>query len=514
MTVPAFPRLATAGDQEQAAIEALVAQLTTKSHANSEAEGYYDGSHVETRYGISIPPTMQNADVVAGWGGTVVDVLEERLDWQGWSSDDQDLGLGEVFTANALDVDSGMAHLDSLIFGLSFVTVGSGIEGEPSPLVTAHSPKDMTGAWDRRSRRLSSALSWVKCAGSVEEVTLYLPDETAVFHRRSGSWVAVDRDRHNLGRVPVVVVPNRARASREIGRSEITKAVRYYTDAACRTLLGLEVNREFYNAPQRVGLNIDESMFQDPSGNPVSQWTSIMGRLWNVPPNDDGQPAPDVKQFSPASPAPYIDQVKGYATLLAAEAGIPGAYLGFHTDNPSSADAIRAGEARLVKRAERRQSVFGRAWMEVGKLSLLVRDGAIPDRFDLSVSSRWRDAATPTRAASADEATKLIGAGVLSPDSSITYDRVGLTPAEQRQIESDKRRSRGTASIAGLGALTGVEDAQTLKAKFDAMGVAIRSGVDPKSAATQLGLGDVVFTGATPASLRLPEVDAAGLEDK
>ena len=29
-----------------------------------------------------------------------------------------------------------MAHLDSLIFGLSFVTVGSGFEGEPDPLIT------------------------------------------------------------------------------------------------------------------------------------------------------------------------------------------------------------------------------------------------------------------------------------------------------------------------------------------------------------------------------------------
>jgi hypothetical protein len=45
-----------------------------------------------------------------------------------------------------------------------------------------------------------------------------------------------------------------------LGRSEITKPIRYYTDAAARTLLGLEVNREFYNAPQRIGLNVDEDV--------------------------------------------------------------------------------------------------------------------------------------------------------------------------------------------------------------------------------------------------------------
>jgi hypothetical protein len=235
-----------------------------------------------------------------------------------------------------------------------------------------------------------------------------------------------------------------------MGRSEISRAVRYYTDAAARTLLGLEVNREFYNAPQRIGLNVDESMFQDAAGNPVSAWTSIMGRVWNIPPNDAGEAEPDVKQFPPNSPAPYIDQVRGYAQLLAAEAGIPGAYLGFQTDNPSSADAIRAGEARLVKRAERRQTVFGRAWMEVARLALLIRDGVVPGDFDTAVSTRWRDAATPTRAASADEATKLISAGVLPADSTVTYDRVGLSPAEQRQVASDKRRTAGQAILSRL----------------------------------------------------------------
>jgi hypothetical protein len=71
----------------------------------------------------------------------------------------------------------------------------------------------------------------------------------------------------------------------------------------------------------------------------------------------------------------------------------------------------------------------------------MVRDGDIPADYDTTVSTKWRDAATPTRAASADEATKLIASGVLPPDSTVTYDRVGLSPAEQRQVAADKRRT-------------------------------------------------------------------------
>lgn len=56
--------------------------------------------------------------------------------------------------------------------------------------------------------------------------------------------------------------------------------------------------------------------------------------------------------------------------------------------------------------------------------------------------------------------------------------------------------------------------ASELKDKFDALGVAIRAGVDPQSAARMLGLQGVEFTGAVPVSLRMPQTDATGLEEK
>lgn len=453
MTVaPALLTLSAVGDSERELVDGLLAKLSRANVANLEAEARYTGEWMARQFGISIPPNMRGVHTPAGWCGTVVDVLEERLDWLGWSTAGEDYGLDEVYADNQLDVDSGLLHLDALTFGLGFVSVGRGEAGEPEVLVTPHSPQAMTGVWDRRLRRLSSALAVKSTNGRVSEVTLYEPMQTTTFEDRSGMWVVANRDQHRLGRVPVVLLPNRARASREIGRSEITRAVRYYADAAARTLLGLEVNREFYNAPQRIGLNIKDEDFEDETGNPVSPWTSIQGRVWNVPPNEAGEPEPKVLQFNPASPAPYIDQVRGYAQLLAAEAGIPSAYLGFVTDNPASADAIRAGEARLVKRAERRQSTFGRAWLEVGRLALLVRDAAVPDSFAADVSTRWRDAATPTRAAAADEAMKLTSGEnpILPPDSTVTYDRIGLSPAEQRQVMADKRRASGRGVLQAL----------------------------------------------------------------
>ena len=51
-----------------------------------------------------------------------------------------------------------------------------------------------------------------------------------------------------------------------------------------------------------------------------------------------------------------------------------------------------------------------------------------------------------------------------------------------------------------------------LKKAVDAFGVLVRTGVSNESAAAQVGLEGLQFTGAVPVSLRLPEGDAAGLE--
>lgn len=449
-------------DDEVDLVDRMLQQLSLYEHTNALKAAYYEGEQRVQLLNISVPPALQSLETVVGWPGTTVDVLEERLDWYGWASEGDDFGLDEVYGDNQLDVDASLGHLDALIYGTAFGVVGAGMDDEPSPLVTMHSPRAMTGLYSGRSRRLDAAVSVVYDGGQAVEVTLYRTDETVYLSRspHGGKWVVDERDRHRLGRVPVVQFMNRPRASRLGGRSEISKAVRYYTDAAVRTMLGMEVNREFYSAPQRYALGVDENAFVGTDGTVKTGWETIMGRVWAIGRDENGD-IPEVGQFTPSSGAPYLEQIKGLAQLLAAEAAIPPSYLGFQTDNPASADAIQRSEARLVKRAERRQGVFGRAWMEVARLALLVRDGGVPDGFD-RISPKWRDAATPTRSAAADEATKLVGSGILPPDSQVTYDRIGLSPAEQRQVAADRRRAQGSGVLQTLrDAAARVSDADT-----------------------------------------------------
>lgn len=223
-----------------------------------------------------------------------------------------------------------------------------------------------------------------------------------------------------------------------------------------RAALGMNVNTMFYSIPQLMILGRGPDAFKDRNGDPVSGWKILAGHALAVSNDEDGN-RPDVKQLQVASPAPFIDQLREFRMQVASEAGMPADYLGIQTSNPSSADAIRMGESRLVKRTERRQVAFGRAWMEVARLALLVRDGEVPDGFDTDVSAEWQSAATPTRAATADEVTKLVSVGILAPDSAVVQKRLQLSRSEQRLLEREVKLNRGRSLVDRL---TGAADAE------------------------------------------------------
>ena len=444
---------------ELALVEYLAKKLTAHDEKNTVLENYYEGKNRLKDLRISIPPQLTAVESVVGWAGTAVDVLEERLDLEGYIGADA-LGLDDVFRANELDLESSLGHKDALVYGTGFVVVGKGGPGEPEELITVESPRKMTAVYDLRTRRLSAALLLNRDDnGRPTSGTLYLADQNVYLEYANGTWFDVDRDVHRLGRVLVAAMPNNPRSGDPYGRSEITRPLRSYIDSGMRTMLGAEVAREFYSAPQRYILGADEQMFLDSDGNPINPWTVYQGRVLALPYNEVENVMPQVGQFQANSTTPYFEQVRNLAQLVAAETAIPASYLGFQTDNPASADAIRQMEARLIKRAERRQRQFGRTWVEVAKLALLVRDGSIPAEVS-NLRPVWRDASTPTRAASADEAVKLIQAGVLLPDSEVTYNRIGLSDTDKQVLSQERLLANSQQLITDLAAAASAVPAQ------------------------------------------------------
>ena len=149
MSVAPLLSLHGLSESEKEAIEALSDSLGRYAAANYEANAYYEAKHVLDWSGVTIPQSVaERLAPVTGAPATVVDVLDERLDFLGWDEVDasDSLGLTEVYDRNELESEGPMAHVDSLIYGVSFARVGTGDDGVP--LVTMHSPNATTGIRD------------------------------------------------------------------------------------------------------------------------------------------------------------------------------------------------------------------------------------------------------------------------------------------------------------------------------------------------------------------------------
>lgn len=437
-------------DDEMLILKKLRGQILQHARPNRGKSLYYEAKQIIRHLDIAVPRSLTDIGTAVGWAGTVVDTLDERVDFLGWATPSGDLnGLDYVFDDNDLGVESNFGHVDALITGTSFVTVGNDPEfGAERQHVAIESSATASVIWDYRLRRSVAGLSQViDERGFVKAETLYLEDANLVFERDdNGRLVLISRDQHNVGRCFMTRLPNRCTARQLDGRSEITPAVRYLTDAAVRTMLGMEVNREFYTAPQRFVLNAKPEDFGVTSDmTPEQKYRKglavAMGMVNIVPGREDnteGDPL-SVVEMKPAAPTPYIEQVRAYSMQLSGETGIPAPYLGFVTENPSSADAIRQLDYRLVKRSQRRLGGFGMGWREVGLLCVLARDGSADFEFFRTLKPRFADPATPTKAATADELQKMVASGILVPDSKVTYDRYGLTELEVEQLIKDKQ---------------------------------------------------------------------------
>lgn len=449
--VPTLP-LVNLSDDERTLVAALDQKRSNRAAHLDLLDAYYRGEQLIRDLGISIPPQIRGLHTVVGWPATAVDALDERLDVEGFryaSSSDGDDELWTIWQANNLDEESQLAHLDAFIYGCAYGAVGTNDDG--SPLITVESPRDVSVIWDPRWREITSAL---RVYGGDEygrdrQATLYLPNSTVylVSGAADGGWDVVERDDHRLGVVPLARLANRQRTSNRDGGSEITPVVMSLTDAACRTLLGMEVAREFHAAPQRIILGAAESAFQDAEGNPVAKWAAYTG-VYNALERDEDGNVPSVWQ-APATDLSAYSKVMGELRQeFAARTGLPPYMLGETTQNPASADAIRSAENGLVRKAQRRQRTFSGGWESVMRLALRVQNGGVLPDEAKNIETLWADAATPTPAATTDAVVKQIAAGAIPPRSDVTREKLGYSVIDRQRLAIDDESMAGEETLA------------------------------------------------------------------
>jgi hypothetical protein len=402
--------------------------------------------------------------VVVNWPRLVVDAVEERIDVEGFRRDsdsEADKNLWEIWQANGLDEQSQQAHVDAMVMRRSFVTVGANKDDKELPLITVESPLQMYADIDPATRRVRAALRWwydtqAAMDGQVREqyATLLLPNSTIQYHMNEG-WKVIERDDHNLGMVPVVPLVNRPRLLEPLGVSELADIIPI-SDAACKVATDMMVAAEYHAIPRRWVFGADKEDFVDAEGKPLSTWSQLMGRLWA---NERGPSEIAAGQFPESDLSNFHATINSLARLVASLTGLPPHYLGYSTENPASADAIRSSEARLVKRAERKMRAWGGSWEQVMRLAERIRDGEDNPK-SRSLETIWRDASTPTEAAKADAAVKKVQARII--DDEQAWEDLGYTSTQRERMRMRKEaaaRSLERAMAGDLAAFTGPKPA-------------------------------------------------------
>lgn len=314
------------------------------------------------------PPSMQWISATLGWCGKAVDSISDRLMFREFANDT--FQLNEIFNANNPDVFFDSAVLSALISSCSFVYISP--DGEGYPRLQVIDGSNATGIIDPITGLLKEGYAVLERddAGNPTLEAYFVPNRTDYVSKMGVTSTAHAVDYPLL--VPIIFRPD---AKRPFGHSRISRAAMGIMQSALRTIKRAEISAEFYSFPQRYAVGTDPDL-------EIDKWQATMSTLLNITKDSEGG-KPDVGQFPQQSMQPYTEQIRTFASLFAGETGLTLDDLGFVSDNPSSAEAIKAAHENLRLTARKAQRTFGTGFLNVGYLACCLRDGFTYERRQL-----------------------------------------------------------------------------------------------------------------------------------
>ena len=372
----------------------------------------YDMKNDDISPGITIPPELRRQyKATLGWGAKAVDSLADRLVFREFANDN--FNINEIFQMNSADILFDDAKLSSLINSCSFVYISEGDEAFPRLQVIQGS--EATGILDPVTRLLTegyAVLSRDERENPVEE--LHFVTGRTDYYVDGELAESVENNAPAPLLVPIIHRPD---SSKPFGRSRITPSALYYQRYAKRTLERADITAEFYSFPQKyvVGMSQDAE--------PMESWKATVSSFLQFTKDDEGD-KPSLGQFTVPSMSPFVEQLRSAASGFAGETGLTLDDLGFPSDNPSSAEAIKASHETLRLQAEKAQRDFSSGFLNVGYLAAALRDGVPYKRNQLyQTKAKWEPVFKP------DASTiSLIGDGAIKINQSIPgyFDKSNL----------------------------------------------------------------------------------------
>lgn len=320
----------------------------------------YDMKYLDQDIGITIPPALRyQYRSTLGWCAKAVDALADRLIFREFDNDNFD--FNSIFQMNNPDTLFDSAILSALISSCSFIYI-SDVAGDVRLQVIDGG--NATGIIDPITGLLTEGYAVLQNDdnGKPVQEAYFLPGKTTYYEGKD-----VDRRTHASPYPLLVPIIHRPDAVRPFGRSRITRSAMYYQRYAKRTLERADITAEFYSFPQKyvVGLSQDAE--------PMDAWKATISSMLQFTKDQEGD-SPKLGQFTTPSMAPFVEQLRTAAAGFAGETGLTLDDLGFVTDNPSSAEAIKASHETLRVAARKAQRNFGSGFLNVGYLASCLRD--------------------------------------------------------------------------------------------------------------------------------------------
>lgn len=380
---------------EYKGIEYLRRKLKEKQRRIDIRYRYYDMKNLTVDFGISTPPELRHWFSSLGWCSLAVDSLANRLVFREFQNDTFD--MNGVFAMNNPDILTDSAVQGALIASCSFVYISQDESGFPRLQVLDGSRA--TGILDPITGMLSEGYAVLEEGERHEVITdaYFVGGRTDVYYHDRGHVVEAESI-PNICEYPLLVpVIFRPDSKRPFGHSRISRACMDLTQSALRTLKRSEITSEFYSFPQKwvSGLASDVE---------IDAWRANISSMLTITKDADGE-SPKFGQFNQQSAEPHVAELRMIASLFCSETGLTLDDLGFTTDNPASAEAIKAGHENLRLTARKAQRTFGTGFLNVGFLGACLRDNQVYRRNQVYYTTpKWYPIFEP-------DATMLSGIG-------------------------------------------------------------------------------------------------------
>ena len=322
---------------------------------------YYEMKNLAKDLNISTPPNLRNFKSVLGWNAKAVDALADRLMFREFKNDNFD--MAGIYQLNNPDVIYDSAVLSALITSCCFIYISKGEDDFPRMQVIDGS--NATGIINPITGLLTEGYAVLaRDDNNTPTIEAYFTAEETVIYERGEEPAVYENAAPAPLLVPIIFRPD---AKRPFGHSRISRACMNITESAMRTIKRSEISAEFYSFPQKyiVGLSEDAEI--------ADKWRASMSSFMAFTKDEDGD-SPTLGQFSQQSMSPHTEQLRMFAALYAGETGLTLDDLGFATENPSSAEAIKASHENLRLTARKAQRTFGSGFLNAGYLAACVRD--------------------------------------------------------------------------------------------------------------------------------------------